>query len=296
MPELPEVETIVRRLNQVLPGTVITQVTVITKKSFVGDVHSCIGVPIFNVSRRAKLIRIQLANGLNLLAHLKMTGQFIYVDESGFRVGGGHPTADWVSELPTKHTRVVFDLSIEAITANSRKKDFQKKATLYFNDQRIFGWIKLLSDPEVEQEFAKYGPDIHTADASFSYFSEKILKTGRNIKQVIMDNSIISGVGNIYACDGLNLSKIHPERKANSLSSAEVLQLLSALKQVIMLGIELGGATIDHYRTVDGFAGKYQEHVRVYGKLGESCKNCGGIIQKIQIGGRGTFFCPDCQV
>lgn len=296
MPELPEVETIVRRLNQVLPGFVVTGVTVYKDKSFIGDVSQIIELPIINVSRKAKFIRIQLANNLNLLAHLKMTGQFIYVGANGVRVGGGHPTADWVSKLPTKHTRVLFNLKKQGglQTTNGNPKD--ETATVYFNDQRIFGWVKVLSDQEVECEYAKYGPDINTDFASVAYFSDQLVKTSRKIKQVIMDNKVVSGVGNIYACDGLNLSKIHPERKANTLSPVEVSELLSALKQVITLGIELGGATIDHYRTVDGFAGKYQEQVRVYGKEGEQCKNCSGVIKKIQLGGRGTFFCPNCQV
>lgn len=286
MPELPEVETIVRRLGEVLPNKKIVKIIVYKEKSFLGDSQIVAGLPIIAVSRRAKLIRFHLPNGLNLLAHLKMTGQFIYVDVSGVRLGGGHPTADWVSELPSIHTRVSFEL----------EDQLGKKHSLFFNDQRIFGWVRLVTDAQVELEYNKYGPDIHTDAASVEYFSQKLSKTGRKIKQVIMDNSIISGVGNIYACDGLNLCKIHPERKANSLTAVEVSELLSALKKVIILGIELGGATIDNYRTVDGFAGKYQEQVLVYGREGESCKNCGGAITKTKIGGRGTFFCPSCQV
>ncbi len=286
MPELPEVETIVRRLAEVLPGKIVINIEIFKEKSFQGNSQVVIGLPILEVSRRAKLIRFHLPNGLNLLAHLKMTGQLIYVDNNGLRLGGGHPTADWVSELPSKHTRILFKL-----------RDHKEKThSLYFNDQRIFGWVRLMTDEEVLSEFNKYGPDIHTESASLDYFSKKISKTGRKIKQVIMDNSIISGVGNIYACDGLNLCKIHPERLANSLNSVEIAQLLVALKQVITLGIEFGGATIDNYRTVDGFTGKYQEHVRVYGREGDACKNCGGIIQKTKLGGRGTFFCSSCQV
>lgn len=286
MPELPEVETIVKRLNTVLSGKIITDISVFKDKSFQGDHLSLLGLPILNVSRKAKLIRFHLPNGLNMLAHLKMTGQFIYISTDGSRLGGGHPTADWVQDLPSKHTRVSFGL------VDSEKKSHQ----LYFNDQRIFGWVKLVSDQEVESEYEKYGPDVHTEDASLEYFTQKLSKTGRSIKQVIMDNSIISGVGNIYACDGLNLARIHPERRANSLTSKELQNLLFALKHVIVLGIELGGATIDNYRTVDGFAGGYQNEVLVYGREGEACKNCIGIIEKKQIGGRGTYFCPICQV
>lgn len=286
MPELPEVETIARRLREVLIKKTITSVTIVKEKSFQGDPQKIVGLPILDVSRRAKLIKFHLPNGLHLLAHLKMTGQFIFVAADGSRLGGGHPTDDWISQLPSKHTRVIFEL-----------QDSEGKAHhLFFNDQRIFGWIKVVTDQEVEAEFRKYGPDIHTLDASLKYFTQKISKTNRKIKQVIMDNSIVSGVGNIYACDGLNTACIHPARRASSLTPEEVKKLLHALKQVIVLGIKLGGATIDHYRTVDGFAGKYQDHVRVYGREGEQCKNCGGTIKKMQLGGRGTYYCQNCQI
>ena len=286
MPELPEVETIAQRLHDVLSKKKITKVTVYKQKSFQGSSKLLINQPIVAVSRRAKLIRFHLPGEINLLAHLKMTGQFIFVDHVGLRVGGGHPSADWIQELPSKHTRVAFEL-----------QDFEGKThLLFFNDMRIFGWIKVATETEVLEEYKKYGPDIHTEAANLKYFSEKLAKTSRKIKQVIMDNSVVSGVGNIYACDGLNLAKINPERPANSLTEVEVIRLLDSLKQVINLGIELGGATIDKYRNVDGFSGKYQEQVRVYGLEGKQCKNCGGTIKKIKLGGRGTYFCPICQV
>jgi formamidopyrimidine-DNA glycosylase len=285
MPELPEVETIVRRLNSVLSGKKISKVDIFKEKSFQGDSLSIINAPITKVSRRAKFIRLHLSDGLNLLAHLKMTGQFIFVDNSGDRLGGGHPTADWVSELPSKHTRIGFTLLDENEVEHS----------LFFNDMRIFGWVRLLSDKEVEAEYSKYAPDVNTDEITSEYFQQKLSRTARKIKQVVLDNKIISGVGNIYACDGLNLAKIDPLRPANSLSKDESARLLQALKDVINLGIELGGATIDNYRTVDGFAGGYQNEVLTYGREGEVCKNCPGIIEKIKIGGRGTYFCPSCQ-
>lgn len=286
MPELPEVETIVRRLNEVLSQKTIINVQAHKDKSLQGNAHLVIGKEITGVTRKAKLIRFHLPEGLNMLAHLKMTGQFIFIDNKGDRLGGGHPTADWVQDLPSKHTRVSFKL----VDTYGNEHD------LHFNDMRIFGWIKVLSDKEVENEFSKYGPDVHTKEASLDYFKDKLSRTRRKIKQVIMDNKVISGVGNIYACDGLNIAKISPEREASSLTEKETEELLNALKEVIQLGIKLGGATIDNYRNVDGFAGKYQDHVMVYGREGESCKNCPGIIQKIKLGGRGTYFCPNCQV
>ena len=286
MPELPEVETIASRLHAVLPGLVIREVVIHHQKTLRGDTHHILNAMITAVSRRAKVLQIQLNNTHSILIHLKMTGQLIFVGNTGTRVGGGHPTADWVQELPSKHTRVTFALENLAGEQNS----------LHFNDMRLFGWIKVATPQDVLAEFAQYGPDIHTDSASLTYFSQKLRATSRSIKQVILDGAIVAGVGNIYACDGLSLAKIHPLRPANSLTSEEVAILLESLKAVIMLGIELGGATIKNYRDIDGFAGKYQDHVLTYGRAGMPCKHCGALIEKFTVAGRGTYFCPRCQV
>lgn len=292
MPELPEVETIVRRLREVVVGKTIDNVVVHRDKSFQGNPALIINSKIADVSRKAKLIRFHLDNGLNLLVHLKMTGQLIFIsNDGGKRIGGGHPTSDWVETLPSKHTRITFDLS-----ETSEKSESFEKSNLFFNDIRVFGWVKLADQEALEKEHSKYAPDIHTDEVDESYFYSALSKTARPIKVAIMDSSIVSGVGNIYACDGLNLAMISPERPAKSLTQKESNNLLAALKKVINLGIEMGGATIDNYRNVDGFSGKYQEVVRVYGREGEKCENCESIIVKNKLAGRGTYFCANCQV
>lgn len=292
MPELPEVETIVKRLREVVVGKTIDNVLVHRDKSFQGNPTLILNSKISDVSRRAKLIRFHLDNNLNLLVHLKMTGQLIFISNDGSkRIGGGHPTSDWVETLPSKHTRITFHLS-----ETSENNENREKSNLYFNDIRVFGWVKLADQEAVNLEHSKYAPDIHTAEVDENYFHSALSKTARPIKVAIMDSSIVSGVGNIYACDGLNLARINPERSAKSLSKEESSELLKALKHVINLGIEMGGATIDNYRNVDGFSGKYQEVVRVYGREGEKCENCGNIIVKNKLAGRGTYFCANCQV
>lgn len=280
MPELPEVETIVRKLREHVAGKSITDIRVLRGKSFQGSPEQIVGTTIVDVTRTAKIIVFQLDGEQNLLSHLKMTGQFIYTDEQT-RVGGGHPTADWVAELPSAHTRVLFELS--------------DNARLYFNDQRVFGWLKLVNKDEEVAELAGYAPDITSPHITADYFFEKLQKTKRAIKVVLLDNAIASGVGNIYACDALNKAQIDPRRSAASLSKEEAKLLLAAAKEVITLGIELGGATIDSYTNVAGFAGKYQEVRRVYGREGERCPNCGGVIHKFKLAGRGTYWCPQCQ-
>lgn len=281
MPELPEVETVARRLSSLVCGKTINNIAVHRPTSFAGEIAPLRGSEITQVSRRAKLIRFHLDNGMNLLSHLKMTGQFIYVDDK-MRVGGGHPTADWVSELPTKHTRVVMNLS--------------DNADLYFNDMRVFGWIRALTDEQIAAEFLKYGPDVIDPAVTPEYFYEKLSRTARPIKIALMENKIVAGVGNIYASDALNMAQINPARPAKDLSLEEAGRLLKSAQAVINLGIKTGGATIDNYKNVDGFAGQYQDHVLAYGREGEACKQCGGKIAKSKIGGRGTFYCEVCQL
>lgn len=281
MPELPEVETITAKLRQILPHQKITQIKVLKDKSFGGDVDHIIGSKITDVSRRAKIIRFHLDNGLSLLTHLKMTGQLIYVDQDR-RMGGGHPSADWVNDLPSKHTRIVYDL-----TGGAR---------LFFNDQRIFGWMKVMTAEQIENQFAQLGPDINSPDLNLDYLVAALVRRRIPIKQAMMDNKVVCGLGNIYVCDALNLSQISPFRPANSLSEHELKTLLANSQQVIARGIELGGTTFDgKYVGVDGFAGGYQKEVVAYGRAGEKCYNCGSLISKEKLGGRGTYYCPNCQ-
>lgn len=282
MPELPEVETVTNQLRKVIVGKTVQFVDVRKAKSWQGDVHAVDGQKIQNISRRSKIIRTHFDRDLNLLIHLKMSGQLIYVDGAK-RVGGGHPTADWVQGLPSSHTRVTFT--------------FTDGTQLFFNDQRIFGWIKVASDKEVATEFAKLAPDIIDPAISVDYLVQKFTKRTVPIKQMIMDNTILSGVGNIYACDSLNLAKISPLRPANTLSKSEIAKLLESMRHVINLGIEKGGATAHgKYVHVTGMAGKYQDFMLVYNKKGEPCPNCGSPIQKIKLAGRGTYYCPHCQL
>jgi formamidopyrimidine-DNA glycosylase len=281
MPELPEVETVAQQLKKVILKKTVAEVEVIKAKSWHGDVKAIEGNSVQDISRRSKIIRIEFGYDLNLLIHLKMSGQLIYVDGKK-RVGGGHPSADWIQDLPSSHTRVIFT--------------FTDKTKLFFNDQRIFGWIKVATDKEVAAEFAKLAPDIIDPAITTEYLVHKFAKRGIPVKQMIMDNMIVSGVGNIYACDALNLAKISPLRPAKELSTKETYTLLDSMRYVINLGIKKGGATAHgKYVHVSGLAGKYQNFMRVYGKKGEPCPNCRKPIQKIRLAGRGTFYCPNCQ-
>lgn len=299
MPELPEVETIRRQLHAVLPGQAIRSISVLARKSFIGDISRIVGQKILSIERKAKVLNIHLSNEVHLLVHLKMTGQLIYqprkesraqsLEFSGGksssvkRIVGGHPTKDWIGELPSKHTRVTLKLS---------------DGMLYFNDQRLFGWVKVVEKTDLENEHKNYGPDITDAtNVTPHYFYAQIQASQAPIKVVILDQKRIAGVGNIYANDGLFDARIDPRRPAKNLTRKESDVLLASLQKVMDLGIVLGGASETNFLHINGMGGKYQEHFLVYKKFGQKCtrKGCGGVIQKIQLRGRGTYFCPQCQ-
>lgn len=282
MPELPEVETITRRLKDILPGRVVREVRQLHPKPFQGAAERFIGATIESVSRKAKQIRIKFNNHYNALIHLKMTGQLIFVDGE-VRVGGGHPTADWVRELPSKHTRCQFL--------------FEDGSSLFFNDQRIFGWIKVLSNEQLESEWQTLTPDIIDPEITPEYLEKKWSRRNQPIKVVLLDTSISNGLGNIYVCDALFEAKISPFRLASSLTQLETETLQTACQAVIHEGIQLGGTTFDGmYVNVEGFAGGYQKVARVYKRQGLPCLRCGTLIEKKTLGGRGTYYCPVCQI
>lgn len=284
MPELPEVETIRRQLNRVLKGKEIEEVGVLREKSFRGDRKRVVGKRVESVERKAKLLMMVLDDKERLLIHLKMTGQLILVDKGKKRVVGGHPTADWVNDLPSKHTRVVIS--------------FLRGGKLYFNDMRVFGWIKLVKEKEWKRLEEEMPMDVVDKEFTKEYLKGVLGNSRRAIKLVIMDQKKMGGVGNIYANDGLFLAGIKPDREARSLEDKEISKLYKSLIRVIKEGIRMGGATAsdEKFVSVYGLGGKYQEKFRVYDKQGEKCVKCGKKIKKIKLGGRGTYFCPKCQV
>ncbi len=282
MPELPEVETIKTRLGEVIIGQTIQSVEVLRQKSFQGDLTALVGATITSVERRAKVLSLELSSGYSLLVHLKMTGQVIVVTDQ-VRIGGGHPTADWVRDLPSTHTRVVIHFQ-------------DPNMTLFFNDQRVFGWLKVVDQNQKKLELAQYGPDINSSNLTADLFWQGLQRSRLPIKVRLMDGSFVAGVGNIYACDALNLAGISPFRRSNTLTKKDASALYLAAVAVIQKGIELHGTTFDgKYVGIDGFAGGYQAEVLVYGRKDQPCKQCGATIQKVKLAGRGTYYCPACQ-
>lgn len=283
MPELPEVETIKRGLSERIIGKKILDIAIDNQKSFLGEPKDVIGLEIIDVQRRAKLIRIRLSNGLNLLFHLKLTGQLIVIDHNE-RFAGGHPSHDWHAELPNSNTRITFALS--------------DNIKLFFNDMRKFGWCKVLKDDEVEAIYQKdYGFEPLDKGFTTEYLLSKAKRIpNRNIKQFLMDQTIAAGMGNIYTDETLFEAKISPLKKIKDITLPEWQKIIASAIKVLKLGIKHGGTTDSDYVNVDGQKGGMQNYLNVYHQTGKPCpNNCGGTVKRIVVGGRGTHYCPVCQ-
>ena len=258
-----------------------------------------------------------------LLCHLKMTGQLIWEacpGETEFclkksRVAGGHPSPDWVAKLPNKHTRAIFS--------------FDDKSVLFFNDVRRFGYLKLyniknvipvktgiqkatqanqLLDPgsqvtvrddrlkKIIPELSKLGPEPFSSEFNIEYLIKRTERVpNRKVKQFIIDQEIISGVGNIYVDEALFYAGILPTRAVKDISKAEWKKIIKSIKKALELGLKYGGSSEDTYVDAFGNPGTMNDHTKVYRKKGQPCGKCGTKVERIVLGGRGTHFCPKCQ-
>jgi formamidopyrimidine-DNA glycosylase len=279
MPELPEVETVRLFLDSHILGKTISRIEILNSKSFIGNSKLATNQTIISTSRLGKQLSIHLKNKLILLFHLKMTGQVI-IGDSVF----GHPTPkEDKSVLPNKSTRVVFT--------------FSDHTKLYFNDQRKFGWVKVLTKNELAEFQKNVGIDVLSSSFTDKYFYTQLQKTTRAIKTVLLDQSKFAGVGNIYANDALFLTKIHPQTPSNKLTKAKSIKLRQNLVNLMKESLFHGGSTArdNKYIHPDGTVGQHQYYFRVYQRNKEPCLVCKTPIKRIKISGRGTFFCPKCQ-
>lgn len=286
MPELPEVETVRAGLAKLLPKRQIKDVHHDWPKSFPnspGDVaRFMLKAKVLRVKRRAKVLIIELDSDYSLVIHLKMTGQLVFRGEKKF--GAGHPSESLVGKLPDKSTRVTID--------------FVDGSQLFFNDQRKFGWMRLIPTVQVPDIdfFQKVGPEPLDHDFSVEKFIER-LKTRKNsgIKAVLLDQSVLAGVGNIYADESLFMARIHPECKVMDVSSTKLVALHGDLLAILRLSIEKGGSTDRNYVNAEGKKGSYIDFAQVFRRNGQPCSRCGTTIIKIRVAGRGTHICPYCQ-
>lgn len=295
MPELPEVETVRIGLAGLLPGRKITGVVSDWPKSFPNaqpDVDAfLIGATVSGVRRRAKVLLIDLDSGYSLVIHLKMTGQLVLVrgptsHNSGkglARFGAGHPNDSLAGSLPDKSTRVILSFD---------------DAKLFFNDQRKFGWMRLMPTIEVEQLdfFKKVGPEPLASSFTAPDFITRIRRRpGSCIKAVLLDQTVIAGVGNIYADESLWGAKLHPKVLVRDISDVKLKVLFNELQYVLNLAIEKGGSTDKNYVNAEGKKGSYMSFARVFRREKLPCLRCGTTIVKLRVASRGTHICPACQ-
>jgi len=288
MPELPEVETVRRGLADIIVGHRITNVSHDWPKGFPNDATQVatflVGATIASIERRAKVLIINLNTNYSLVIHLKMTGQLVFRGKHGQKFGAGHPSDSLVGDLPDKSTRVIFTLD---------------HGTLFFNDQRKFGWVKLLPTPEVSHiDFMqKVGPEPLEPGFTYKVFKERLFKRSKSaIKPVLLDQTIIAGMGNIYTDESLFAAKIHPSTRVMDIPELKLKALYKELLAVLLLSIEKGGSSDRNYVNAEGKKGSYLTFAQVYKRKGLPCPRCGTPIERIVVAGRGTHICPYCQV
>jgi len=264
MPELPEVETIARTLRPQLIGKRIIQadvrwartVAAPTARKFKEQIK---GQKIIEVSRRAKFLNIQLST-YNLLIHLRMSGD-LFVKQGKIK--------------PEKHDRLIMTL------AGNR--------SLVFNDTRKFGRVWLTND--IEKVLGRLGPEPLSGDFTPDWLYNSLRSRHRQLKPLLLDQTFLAGLGNIYADESLHMAKLHPRALSDSVTAGQAEKLHQAIQTILQEGIRRNGASIDWvYR-----GGDFQNHFRVYGRDGEPCLVCGTVIDKIVVGQRGTHICPNCQ-
>lgn len=287
MPELPEVETVRAGLSRLVPNKIVQAVDYDWPKSFPNtesDVAAfLVGATVVSVERRAKVLLFALSTKYSLVVHLKMTGQLVFVGGTE-RFGAGHPTASLVGQLPDRSTRVTL-----SFTDGSR---------LFFNDQRKFGWMRLLPTTEVAELdfFKKVGPEPLASDFSWQRMRTQLQRRPKSgIKAVLLDQTVIAGVGNIYADESLWGARIHPLTPVRALSDEAIQRLHTALTDVLRLSIAKGGSTDRNFINAEGKRGSYLTFAKVFRREGQACPCCGTIISKIRVAGRGTHICPHCQ-
>lgn len=293
MPELPEVETVRAGLNKLIVGKTITHVEYDWPKSFPNSPNDVaaflIGAKISAVRRRAKVLIIDLSTSYSLVVHLKMTGQLVYVDNE--RWGAGHPNDSLVGNLPDKSTRVTITFKTQKTTDNP--------AHLYFNDQRKFGWMRLIPTAEIPNiDFMlTVGPEPLESSFTYSIFEKQMYRRKNSgMKAVLLDQKIIAGIGNIYADESLFMASIHPESIVASVPKYRLKLLHQSIIDVLSLSIEKGGSTDRNYVNAEGKKGSYIEFAKVFRKQNQPCpNNCGKNIVKIRVVGRGTHICERCQ-
>jgi len=271
MPELPEVETVVRALRDTILDKTIKSIRLDSPKidsdNQLGWLDILMNKRISKIRRRGKNILIDLSGNYTLWVHLKMTGHFYWLEES---------------KPIDRHDLVIFKFKDE-------------KKSLHFNDYRRFGRVRLFKTNDImtQKGLVELGPEpleINADDFIALFKSRK-----RMIKPALLDQTFISGLGNIYADEILFACRINPFRSTDRISSKKLIELHSTIQSVLKKAIRFMGTTVDSFAGVNGKPGRYQKYLKIYGREDEFCSNCGTKIRRIKIGSRSAHFCPRCQ-
>lgn len=269
MPELPEVETIVRGLREPLVGRQFTSVRVgwenlVARPAVEEFKQGLVGQRILGVKRRGKYLIFALSGGGSLIVHLRMTGRLSIKNSD--------------DELD-KHDHLTFELD------DGRE--------LRFNNVRKLGRVYLVDDED--EVVGKLGPEPLDDDFAPADFAALLSRRRGKIKSLLLNQRFMAGIGNIYADEALFAARIHPERKADTLTAGEIERLYGTIRQVLAQGIQNRGTTLSDYLDAEGREGRNQEYLRVFRRTGQPCPRCGTPIERTVVGGRGTYFCPRCQ-
>ena len=286
MTELPEVETIKNDLVKKILQLPIKEVTINKSKLIKGSPGRFKKIlannSFTNISRRGKLLIFHLARGDNyLLVHLKMTGQLVFVNQAEI-IAGGHSEQYSDMNLPNKYSHIIFS--------------FGPEGTLFFNDLRQFGFMRLVDEAEKQRILAGYGVEPLTKDFTRSNLEKIFLNKKPSVKTVLLNQKLIAGIGNIYADEICLAAKIHPQTSSSSLTKEQIKKMVTVASKIIKQAIKKRGTTFNDYVDANGNQGGFIKFLKVYGRTGKTCLVCRRAkIKKIKLNGRGTHYCPFCQ-
>jgi len=287
MPELPEVEMVRRQLASKIIHKKISDVQVLDWKSVDHNKdfqQTVIGSEIINIDRVGKYLFLSLnKEDLYVIGHLKMTGRMIYqAADDDTQYGGGHSLSGDLLNQPHKHTRIIYT--------------FVDGSHLYFNDMRKFGYMKLAKESEVMDQKAALGPEPGSKEYSVTYLSELMSDRKTTVKAALLNQRDIAGLGNIYVDEACWRAEIRPQRIAGKLSDNDIDKLHTATCSILQDAVMYGGTTFRDYTDTDGQQGNFSDELKVFARQEKKCPRCGEVIKKDRVAGRGTHFCPGCQL
>lgn len=284
MPEMPEVETIRRDLAKHILRKRIASVAVLKKHLVKNPAPAFIktlrGNRIERLARRGKLLIAHLASGGFLLIHLKMTGQLIYQDKK-ILAAGGHGEFSRDERLPNKYSYIIFS--------------FSGGSKLFFNDQRQFGYMKVVDEPTLARILSEYGIEPLSRDFTLAKFRGLIKGRAAPIKAILLNQKLIAGIGNIYADEICFAAAVLPNRRGNKIKPDEIKKLWRSCRAVLKRALKMRGTTFKDFRDGRGQKGNFADYLKVYGRAGKPCRRCRTELTRVRSAGRGTVYCPNCQ-